>query len=110
MYFVKFDVFGQYLNNMWSMFVQQVSVQVYMSPILGVGIFDSQKMTFAIFFDMYFIKLMVLGQYLVSVPLPPSKEGDQYRFTRKTVPSESEHAQMDTMSRGEDDQHKWHYK
>ena len=33
MYFVKFDVFGQYLNNIWSMFVQQVSVQVYMSPI-----------------------------------------------------------------------------
>ena len=32
MYFVKFDVFGQYLNNIWSMFVQQVSVQVYMSP------------------------------------------------------------------------------
>ena len=33
MYFVKFDVFGQYLNNIWLMFVQQVSVQVYMSPI-----------------------------------------------------------------------------
>ena len=34
MYFVKFDVFGQYLNNIWSMFVQQVSVQVYMSPTI----------------------------------------------------------------------------
>ena len=32
MYFVKFDVFAQYLNDIWSMFVQQVSVQVYMSP------------------------------------------------------------------------------
>ena len=32
MYFVKFDVFCQYLDNIWSMFVQQVSVQVYMSP------------------------------------------------------------------------------
>ena len=32
MYFVKFDVFGQYLNNIWSMVVQPVSVQVYMSP------------------------------------------------------------------------------
>ena len=32
MYFAKFGVFGQYLNNIWSMFVQQVNVQVYMSP------------------------------------------------------------------------------
>ena len=32
MHFVNFDVFGQPLNNNWSMFVQQVSVQVYMSP------------------------------------------------------------------------------
>ena len=32
MQFVKFEVFCQYLNNIWSMFVQQVSVQVYMSP------------------------------------------------------------------------------
>ena len=32
MYFVKFDVFGQKLSNIRSMFVQQVSVQVYMSP------------------------------------------------------------------------------
>ena len=31
--FVKFDMFAKYLNNIWSMFVQQVSVQVYMSPI-----------------------------------------------------------------------------
>ena len=34
MYLVDFDIFYQYLNNIWSMFVQQVSVQVYMSPIL----------------------------------------------------------------------------
>ena len=32
MYFDKFDVLDQYLNKIWSMFVQQVSVQVYMSP------------------------------------------------------------------------------
>ena len=32
MYLVDFDIFDQYLNNIWSMFVQQVSVQVYMSP------------------------------------------------------------------------------
>jgi hypothetical protein len=36
MYFVKFDVFVEYLNNVWSMFVQQVSVQVYMAPDLHV--------------------------------------------------------------------------
>ena len=36
MYFIKFDVFGQYLNNIWLMFVQQVSVQVYMSPINSI--------------------------------------------------------------------------
>ena len=35
MYFVKFDVLGKYLNNIWSMFVQQVSVQVYMSPTIN---------------------------------------------------------------------------
>ena len=35
MYFVNFDAFGQYLNHTWSMFVQQVSVQVYMSPNRG---------------------------------------------------------------------------
>ena len=29
MYFDKFDVLGQYLVDIWSMFVQQVSVQVY---------------------------------------------------------------------------------
>jgi len=34
MYFDKFDVLGQYLVNIWSMFVQQVSVQVYMSPTI----------------------------------------------------------------------------
>ena len=37
MYFVNFDVFGQYLNNVWSMLVQQLSAQVYMSPILRGG-------------------------------------------------------------------------
>ena len=37
MYFVKFDVCGQYLNNIWSMFVQQVSVQVYMSPSIALA-------------------------------------------------------------------------
>ena len=36
MHFDKFDVFDQYLSNIWSMFVQQVSVQVYMSPIIGL--------------------------------------------------------------------------
>jgi hypothetical protein len=33
MYFDKFDILCQYLVNIWSMFVQQVSVQIYMSPI-----------------------------------------------------------------------------
>ena len=32
-----------------------------------------------------FLKLMVSGQYLVSASTPHSKQGDQYRFTRKTV-------------------------
>ena len=30
--FVKFVAVGQYLNNIWSMLVRQVSVQVYMYP------------------------------------------------------------------------------
>ena len=38
MYLVDFDIFDQYLNNIWSMFVQQVSVQVYMSPNYEKGV------------------------------------------------------------------------
>ena len=33
-------------------------------------------MKFLDLFDMYFVKFMVWGQYLVSAP-PPSKQGDQ---------------------------------
>ena len=49
--------------------------------VLALVLVDSEKNVFPDFFDMYFAKLMVLGQYLVSAPHP--KEGDQYRFTRQ---------------------------
>ena len=41
--------------------------------VLGVGFFDSEKMTFPEISDMYFDKLTVFDQYLVSDPRPPLK-------------------------------------
>ena len=46
--------------------------------VLGVGFFDSEKITFPKQIDKYSVKLIVFGQYLVSASPAPSKEGEQY--------------------------------
>ena len=50
---------------------------------LALECFNSEKMTFPDFFDMDLVKLIVLGQYLVSAP-------PQYRFSRKTLSSDAQ--------------------
>jgi hypothetical protein len=61
------------LKGRWPVGTCTTSPPQHLWDVLGVGFLDSQEMTISEIFDMHFVKLMVVGQYLVSAPLPQRK-------------------------------------